>query len=327
MDNFLIIKEPPNILRSYRQVPSRDWQKYEANSRLNLFQKMVSQVAAYKKFLKNHKFNPNKVKSLPSALLIPPVSKANYFRQFPLKDKLWPKYFNRALVATSTSGSTGKSSYFVRSAELDWQYSIIAEFFLQNGSSESTILVNCFGMGVWIGGLITYQAFYYAANRGYPLTIITPGINKKEIFSTLREFAPNFKNIIFTGYPPFIKDILDESKLEGIDLKKWNCRFIFAAESFTENFRDYIARVTGIKNIHKDTLNIYGTAELGAMAFETPGSIFIRRLAITHPEILNQLFGNKKIPTLCQYNPTFVSFEEQSGEILITANSVTPFCR
>jgi phenylacetate-CoA ligase len=54
-----------------------------------------------------------------------------------------------------------------------------------------------FGMGVWIGGLITYKAFEIAAKRlGHPVSIITPGINKQEIFHALRELAPQFKETI-----------------------------------------------------------------------------------------------------------------------------------
>jgi phenylacetate-CoA ligase len=327
MSNFLSVKNISSALKSYQHIPRKDWASFEMTKRFHIFHEMVDKVIAYKKFLKSEKFDHNKVKSPADTHLIPPITKKNYFRVFPLEKKLWPRLLNQALVATSTSGSTGKSSYFVRSAELDWQYSILAEYFINNGPKGPTLLVDCFGMGVWIGGLITYQAFYYTANRGKSLTIITPGINKKEIFLALRELAPQYKNIIIAGYPPFIKDIVDETVKEGIKLKKWNCRFIFAAESFSEIFRDYIAKASGVKDVYKDTMNIYGTAELGAMAFETPSSIFIRRLALSHPQIFKELFGDKKIPTLCQYNPTFVNFEEQAGEILITANGAMPFCR
>lgn len=294
---------------------------------LELFQKMSKQIPAYKQFLNEAGFNLRIVKKPGDLSLVPLVNKKNYFRKFPLFKRTWPEFSNSAMVATSTSGSTGKPSYFVRSTELDRQYSILAEQFLQSGPKGRTLLIDCFGMGVWIGGLITYQAFYMAANRGYPLTIITPGINKKEIFNALNEFAPNFDNLIFTGYPPFIKDILDESKLQGINLKQWNCRFLFAAESFTENFRDYIVKISGAQNIYRDTLNIYGSAELGAMAFETPTSVFIRRIALEHKEVFKKLFGYRKIPTLCQYNPSFIHFDEQDGEVLITANGITPFFR
>jgi len=121
--------------------------------------------------------------------------------------------------------------------------------------------------------------------------------------------------------------VLDESKLEGVNFKKFHTRLLFAAESFTENFRDYVCKIAEIKNCYKDTLNIYGSAELGAMAFETPGSIFIRRLAIKNPKIFKKLFPLGTIPTLAQYNPEFVSFEEYNNHIFITADGPVPFLR
>src|SRR5205085_2296436 len=83
--------------------------------------------------------------------------------------------------------------------------------------------------------------------------------------------------------------------------------------------------VAKIKNPFVDTLNIYGSAELGAMAFETPTSIFIRRLALKNPKIFETLFPLSGSPTLAQYNPNFVLFEQQDERILISANGPAPF--
>lgn len=285
---------------------------------------MVHKVPAYKKFLGQHGIRPGSVKTAAWLAEIPAINKKNYFSQFPVSETFWPKSKQEPLVVTSTSGSTGQPAYFLRNEKIDWQYSVLAEFFLKNGPKGSTLLINCFGMGVWIGGLITYQAFRYAALRGYPLSIVTPGINKTEIFHCLGRLAPNFENIIFAGYPPFIKDVIDEALEEKINLSKLKIRLLFAAESFTETFRDYVARKANVRNIYLDTLNIYGSAELGAMAFETPGSIFIRRQSLKHPRIYEQLFIKGRLPTLAQYNPMFVSFEEKNGEILINADGAMP---
>jgi phenylacetate-CoA ligase len=302
--------------------------KWQKKISLELFHRMAKEIPAYKKFLKSNNVRPATIKKPEDLNQVPAITKANYFRKYSIQEKLWPGLLETgALVGTATSGSTGKPTYFLRSKTLDWQYSILAEHFLQNGPSGPTLLINCFGMGIWIGGLITYQAFYDAANRGQQLSIVTPGINKKEIFNCLREMAPSYKNIIFSGYPPFVKDLIDEAVGEGIDLKKWHCRFVFAAESFTENFRDYIVKQSGVKNIYSDTLNIYGTAELGAMAFETPTSILIRRLAVQNQALFGDVFKEGRLPTLCQYNPEFIAFEKTNGELAITSDSAMPTCR
>ncbi len=63
------------------------------------------------------------------------------------------------------------------------------------------------------------------------------------------------------------------------------------------------------------------------MAFETPGSILIRRMALAHQEIYHDLFAENRLPTLAQYNPAFVSFNQQDGQILLTGRNAAPFVR
>ena len=184
-------------------------------------------------------------------------------------------------------------------------------------------------MGVWIGGLITYKAFEIAGIRSkYPISIITPGINKIEIFNALKKLAPHYKQTILIGYAPFIKDIIDEAPSQGINLKKLNMRMLFAAEAFSEKFRDYICKKVGIKNPCLGTLNVYGTADIGTMAYETPISILIRRLAIKNKKLFKEIFSSTdKTPTLAQYNPNFIVFESLNGEIILTGDNSIPLIR
>lgn len=324
IEKFLLARK---IIHDYDNQPQNYWDNLRNKTLYASFLKAAT-VPAYTKFLKERGLRRFNFKTAASLAGIPFINKKNYFQRCAPSDLFEQhKGLKQALIVTSTSGSTGKPIYFFRSKELDWQYSVLAEYFLGNGPAGSTLLVNCFGMGVWIGGLITYEAFRLAGLNGYPVTVIAPGVNKKEIFHVLRDLAPNFDNLIISGYPPFIKDILDEAENENVDFKKFQTRFLFAAESFTENFRDYVCKKACIKDPVHDTLNIYGSAELGAMAFETPFSIFIRRLALKYPKVYSQLFAYGKLPTLAQYNPGFVAFEEQNGEIFISAPNVLPLVR
>jgi phenylacetate-CoA ligase len=74
--------------------------------------------------------------------------------------------------------------------------------------------------------------------------------------------------------------------------------------------------------------NIYGTADIGPMAFETPVTILIRRMANENKELFREIFPHvDKTPTLAQYNPHFITFEAPDGNILVTGNSSIPFIR
>jgi len=219
--------------------------------------------------------------------------------------------------------------YFCRDDAVDQHATDVHErFYLLRSTKQPTLVLVCFGMGVWIGGIITYQSFRSLAGKGYPISVLTPGINKREILKALRNIAPHFDSVIIAGYAPFVKDVVDEARAEKIDIASLNLRFIFAAESFTEKFRDHITREARIREPLLDTMNIYGTAELGAMTSETPVAILIRRFAARRPSLFRAIFPvPEKFPTLTQCDPSFVHFEERGSRLIITADSAMPLLR
>jgi phenylacetate-CoA ligase len=321
-----------SYIKAINRNKSEYWEKIQIENTLSLFHNVAENVPAYKEFLKNNKINHKEIKNWEDFQKIPPVDKKNYLKTYPFEKLFWNGNLNKPLIYTSTSGSTGEPYYFARGEMLDWQYSIIIEQFLNlrnNYIKKPTLVIVCFGMGVWIGGVITYKAYELVANRNnYPVSIITPGISKKDIYSALKNLAPKYDQIILIGYAPFLKDVIDEASTQGVDLKKMNIRFQFAAESITEQFRDYIAKESGIKNSYLDFMNIYGSADIGAMAFESTTSILIRRLAMNNKNVFNDIFSPiKKSPTLAQYIPDFINFESINGKIVLSGSSELPLVR
>ncbi|HUC01795.1 MAG TPA: hypothetical protein VMA75_02735 [Candidatus Paceibacterota bacterium] len=325
-------KEAGRILNILKIKRSAFWKKEQERRTLALFHRAARGIPAYKDFLKKNRIVPGAIKTFANLQKVPLTNKKNYLRQYPLERLLWNGTFKSgATVWTSTSGSTGEPFYFPRTETLDAQYSVIAETFLQNSSygDGPTLVIVGFGMGVWIGGLITYKAFEIAGKRlGQHISILTPGINKQEIFNAFTSLAPHFKQTILIGYPPFVKDVLEEAAARGINIKKMNLRLFFAAEAFTETFRRHVAELAGIKDLCRDTLNIYGSADLGAMAFESPFSIFTRQRASADTRLFSDLFSEIEMtPTLAQYNPLFINFEAVNGEIALTGDNTIPLIR
>lgn len=318
-------------LQAMKSKKSSFWTKEAARHQLELFKNAAQRVPAYKAFLKEKNVAVKKINNINDLQKIPLATKQEYLRQYPLEQLCWNGTLLEKLVFTSTTGSTGAPFYFPRGEKLDLQSTVMHEFFLGNdpaNKNTSTLVIICFGMGVWIGGLITYQAFTNIGRRGYPLAVICPGVNKKEIFEALKNIGPKFQQIIICGYPPFIKDIVDEAKDHGIDWKNHRVRFVFAAEAFSENFRDHISETVGIKNPLLDTVNIYGSADLGTMAIETPLSTLIRRLASKNSGFFTNLFPHvHRTPTLAQFNPLFTNFEIENGQILCTGDNTVPLIR
>lgn len=320
-------------IRFFSEKDGKWWEKEGQKRALALFHDAAQRVPAYKDFLKKNGIkNHTTIVTWEDFQRVPLTSKKNYLRQYPLEKLCWDGNLNKQLVFTATSGSTGQPFYFPRTAEVDKSASIIHEFFLHNSSlgfEKPTLVIVAFGMGIWIGGLITYKAFEIAADRGeYPVSIITPGINKEEIFKALKNIAPMYGQVILAGYPPMVKDIIDEGRAQGINFKKLNMRILTAAEAYTENFRDYLVEKTGIKNLFQDVMSIYGSADIGAMAFETPTAILVRRLAMENKGLFDAVFSDiKKTPTLAQYNPLQIMFESTEGEVVLTGDSAIPLIR
>lgn len=320
------------VLKRIYQKSSGYWKKIREEKSLFIFYLCASKVKAYKDFLRKAKIDPLSIRSFDDFQEILPISKDNYLRSYP-----WEKLCvensltHQSLVLTSTSGSTGIPFYFPRNGVLDSQSSIYHQMFLQTSgvkSNKSTLVIVCFGMGVWIGGVITYEAFKTISERGYSLTIITPGVNKREIYEALKNIGPKYEQIILCGYPPFIKDVVDEAKENGVTWNSFNLKIIFAAEAFSEKFRDYILKKTGMKNPYRDTMNIYGSADLGTMAQETPICILIRRLAIKNKQIYKKIFTDaNRLPTLAQFNPDFINFDCVDKNIYCTGDNVLPLVR
>ncbi|HRY62717.1 MAG TPA: hypothetical protein P5056_03030 [Candidatus Paceibacterota bacterium] len=312
---------------------SSAWKKIGDKKTLDLFRAASVRVPAYKDFLKKNKIDPGKIRSFKDFQLVPPMTKADYLRKYPLEKLCFDGTLkNKSTVFTSTSGSTGAPFYFPRDLVVDTQSSIFHETFWRNtfagGKEKSTLVIDSFGMGVWIGGIITYQAFRQIALSGAPISIITPGINKKEIFEAFKNIAGKFEQVILCGYPPFIKDLIDEGHLHGIDWKKYNIKFLFAAEAFSEKFRDYLMKKVGMKDPLLNISNIYGSADIGTMAAESPLSILIRRIASNKNKVFESIFpGVNKTPTLAQFNPLFVNFEAPEGVILLSGYNILPLIR
>ncbi len=320
------------LTHQLQTLPEEVWVKRGERRALSLFRAMSHRVPAYRDFLAANNFDPSTVKSIKDFNKIPPIDKDNYLRKYP-KDKLcWDGDFPHGQwVISTTSGSTGQPYYFPRETSQDWQYAMTAEAYLRTNfqiQDKSTLYIVAFPMGAWIGGLFTYEALKIIADHGgYDLSIITPGIHKQEVINAVKQLGSNYDQIIIGAYAPFLKDILDDGKREGIDWDQYKLGFVFSAEAFTEKFRDYVLNTTGTKDRLSATLNHYGTVDLGTMSHETPETVMIRRELVEKGTLGGVFPEDVRQPTFTQYNPELFYFEEVDNNLLCTAYSGIPLVR
>ena len=127
-------------------------------------------------------------------------------------------------TAYAGSGSSGRLTFWFMGGRQEAvggkAHEIIFKEIFGIKKNDSTLVVNCFAMGLWIAGNYTQAACRYLAKKGYRITTISPGIEKKDIFIILRDLAPQFKKLILTGYPPFLMDVIREARGKNMPLRK-----------------------------------------------------------------------------------------------------------
>lgn len=325
MDKHFSFFTPPKDIKKrileLRQKPASHWENKGAEMKQQLVDFAKMHVPAYVKFIREKKERE------------PITSKDEYLKKFPYPS-LFPngKLPMQGTIAL-TSGTTGKPFYFPRLPEHDAQYSYTAEILLRTQyaiQDKKTLGLVCFGLGAWIGGIFTYKNFTDLAEKGkLPLTLLPIGPSIESTIATIKDIGGEYEQILLMGYPPFIKDVLDKGVEEGINWKTYNLKIMLAAEGITEGFRKHITRTGKLRNPYSDISNIYGTVELGTMAYEGGLTYLIRELIALHPSLQQDLIGEKgRMPTIAQYHPYLTHFEELNGELFGTGyGSAIPLVR
>ena len=192
---------------------------------LDLFRKTTKFVPAYKKFIQKNKINPTKVKTFKDFTKIPYIDKKNYLRKYPLDELIWHGNKKNIPMISMSSGSSGKPFYWPRSIFQEYETSLTHEIFLNeffNVDRNKTLVIVAYSMGMYVAGTFTLNSVRALAKKNYEIVAVSPGIDIKEIIKVVKKLSPRFDQTILVGYPPFVKDILDEGTKEGVNWKRIN---------------------------------------------------------------------------------------------------------
>ncbi|MEV0352394.1 phenylacetate--CoA ligase family protein [Nonomuraea sp. NPDC050680] len=291
---------------------------------LALFHQVSASVPAYGEFLAEHGVSPDQVSSMADFARLPLLTKDGYLNRHPLT-RLCRDGVIGDMIAVS-SGSTGTPSFWPRSVSDE---RVIAARFEEvfrdsfEARERRTLAVVCFALGTWVGGLFTVACCRHLAERGYPITVVAPGSDKREILRILPQLAPHFDQVVLLGYPPFLKDVIDA----GLPWARWNVKLVTAGEVFSEEWRTLVAGRAGIADPVRGIASLYGTADAGVLGNETPLSVEIRRFLAGRPGAARELFGESRLPTLVQYDPEVRFFEEHEGTLVFSGDNGIPLVR
>ncbi|MES1151200.1 MAG: hypothetical protein ABUL54_04835, partial [Dongia sp.] len=284
---------------------------------LDLLRKVADRVPAYRTLLREQGVDPAGITTPADFARLPLLDKKNYVKRFPLDDLVLGGKLTRADFFAVSSGSTGEPTFWPRAQADEFP---VAQRFEQvfrdafRAHEKRTLAVICFALGTWVGGMFTTACMRHLSAKGYPVVTATPGNKIDEILRTVTRLAPQFEQTVLLGYPPFLKEVVDAGIRQNVAWPSFDVKLVMAGEVFSETWRDLVAERVGAPNGSKpDPLrfssSLYGTADAGVLGQETPVSIAVRRFLADRPEAARTLFGDARLPTLCQYDPTARYFE------------------
>ncbi len=297
---------------------------------LALFHDTAQRVPAYRAFLAHHGVDPAAIRTRDDFARLPLTTKVGYLQQHPL-----PALCKGGALSTSdtiavSSGSTGAPTFWPRSVEDELR---IARRFEQvfvdsfGADVKRTLAVVCFPLGTWVGGMFTAACCRHLATKGHPVFTVTPGNAKPEILRVVQQLAPHFEQTVLLGYPPFLKDTVDAGRREGVRWDQYGIKLVLAGEVFSEEWRALMGERASLVRPLLDSASLYGTADAGVLGNETPVSIAIRRFLAQRPDAARAMFGEARLPTLCQYDPCSRFFEEHEGTLVFTGDNGVPLVR
>lgn len=297
---------------------------------LALFHEVAANVPAYKAFLAQHGMNPTEYQNFEDFQRLPLLTKENYLSRHPLSELCYHGQLQTCDMIAVSSGSTGNPTFWPRFFSDEMEIATRFEQIFHDSfyaDTKRTLAVICFPLGTWVGGMYTTNCCRYLAAKGYPITVITPGNNTKEIFRAVQELGSAFEQVVLLGYPPYLKDVIDTGIANGINWQQYQIKLVMAGEVFSEEWRDLIGERVGFQNSVYDSASLYGTADAGVLGNETPLSICIRRFLANHPDAARALFGESRLPTLVQYDPISRFFEVKDRTLLFSGNNGIPLVR
>ncbi len=205
-------------------------------------------VPFYKKRFKEAKVKPEHIKSLKDIQLLPFTEKADLRDGYPFGMFAVPK--SDIVEVHTSSGTTGKpvvAGYTRNDIEL-WS-DAMARALTMAGASRDSIIQNCYGYGLFTGGL----GVHYGAHKiGATVVPISAGQTKRQV-----QIMVDFGTTILTSTPSYALYLAESVEEEGLSKKVKLKAGVFGAEMWTEQMRDEIER-----RFKLHALNIYGLTEI-----------------------------------------------------------------
>lgn len=242
---------------------------------------------------------------------LPAMDKENYVKVFETEQRcLDGRIPTTDVTIDESAGSSGTPFNWVRSAaEMQAVQRDISQF-ARYLIGTDVITINGFSMGAWATGINVGEALRHIG------IVKSTGPDIDKILHTL-QFLGSRHTYIITGYPPFLKRLIDEGERRGFPWAAYRLFGLVGGEGMSEGLRKYL------EGPFQAVYSAYGASDLTiGIGSELPLTVWIRQHAAANPRLQAALFGNDlRLPMLFQYNPLAYYIEtNEQHELIITMN-------
>ncbi len=206
-------------------------------------------VNYYKKRFKDLNVHPDDIETLDDLKKLPFTTKTDLRDAYPFGMFAVPR--DEIVEVHTTSGTTGKptvSGYTQK--DLDIWGEVMARTLTMAGASKKDLIQNCYGYGLFTGGLGVH---YGAQKIGATVIPISAGNTQRQI-----QIMQDFGSTILTCTPSYALHLSDVLQNHGVEPGKISLKSgVFGAEMWTEEMRDEIEN-----RLNLSALNVYGLTEI-----------------------------------------------------------------
>ncbi len=282
-------------------------------------------VSAYAKFLAAHTFEREK-----GFAARPFVDKKSYLTAYNFAELLGDD-FDRTFTIFKSSGSSGQAFYWPQLKDAHRSSSDSLRRLLEGSFAihqRRTLAIVGLALGSWIGGEhFSWVLKSMAVESPYPFSVFSPGSCHDEIIEMARRASPFVDQIILFVCPSAIAHLILRAEQTQRPLPLAKMRYIVIGEPFPESVRLSLQRKSGVAGAEPVLLSVYGSADTGALGFESPASIALRQILNENRQLATDLGASGPVPHFFHCCAPDAFIESVNGELCITRWQGIPLVR
>ena len=236
-------------LSSMDFLPQDKLRAIQTERLINIVGRAYERVELFRNRLNENGVSPLDIQSIDDIAKLPFMVKADLRDTYPFG--LFASPMSDIVRLHASSGTTGKPIVVAYTqADLDVWSETVMRAFLAYGMTKGDVLQNCYGYGLFTGGLGAHQG---GEALGATVLPVSTGNSARQLM-----LMKDFGVTAICCTPSFFLHLLDTAGEQGVDVRQLPLKIgAFGAEPWSEAMRQKIEELSGIK-----AYDIYGLSEI-----------------------------------------------------------------